>query len=202
MELRDDQNRLVEDPWRRTELWNADCTRLTLWIHPGRVKEGVNLREELGPVLEEGKRYTLVVSKNLRATDNRPLEKEFTKAFKVGKAIREPLDARTWKIQAPTLENPVLLLQFPQPLDRHLLERCLTIETATGKKLAGHFVLGKDERDIRFTPTAAWETGKYLVRIAGELEDLAGNTPLRKFDMKLTELPPKNPCLNLPFVVK
>jgi hypothetical protein len=50
----------IPDPWRRTELWNEDATRLTLWIHPGRVKEGVNLREEFGAVLDpERKTYYL-----------------------------------------------------------------------------------------------------------------------------------------------
>ena len=48
-------------PWRDLELWNADAARLSLFVHPGRIKQGVNLRDEFGPVLEPGKQYTLVV---------------------------------------------------------------------------------------------------------------------------------------------
>nr|MBC8291339.1 hypothetical protein [Planctomycetota bacterium] len=44
--------KIVPDPWRRTELWNEDATRLTMWVHPGRIKQGVNLRDEFGPVLK------------------------------------------------------------------------------------------------------------------------------------------------------
>jgi len=41
---------------------SGDAKRLSLWIHPGRIKNGVNLREELGPVLEPNRKYTLVLS--------------------------------------------------------------------------------------------------------------------------------------------
>ena len=61
LEILDEQGTLVEDPWRRTELWTADARRLSLWIHPGRIKNGVNLREELGPVLEPNKTYKLII---------------------------------------------------------------------------------------------------------------------------------------------
>ena len=39
--LVDDRGVAVDEPWRPTELWTADARRLTLWIHPGRVKHGV-----------------------------------------------------------------------------------------------------------------------------------------------------------------
>src|SRR5262249_6927483 len=59
----------VPDPWRRTELWSADGKRLTLWIHPGRIKQGVNLREEFEPVLSPGREYTLVIDDKLLDAD-------------------------------------------------------------------------------------------------------------------------------------
>src|SRR5262249_33143360 len=57
----DEKGRAVSDPWRRTELWSADSKRLTLWIHPGRIKRGVGPRETEGPVLTPGRKYTLVI---------------------------------------------------------------------------------------------------------------------------------------------
>ena len=45
------------------ELWNADMTRLTLFLDPGRIKRGVKPLEEIGPALEEGKRYTLTIAR-------------------------------------------------------------------------------------------------------------------------------------------
>ena len=37
------------------ELWNADQTRLTLLIDPGRIKKEVKPRIDLGPVFEAGR---------------------------------------------------------------------------------------------------------------------------------------------------
>src|SRR5689334_1054660 len=40
--LLDDHGRMVPEPFRETELWSEDGRRLTLWLHPGRQKTGVN----------------------------------------------------------------------------------------------------------------------------------------------------------------
>jgi len=61
----DERGEPVNDPWRRFPQWSDDGKRLTLWIHPGRVKRGVNLREEIGPVLAPGKKYTLRIDGTL-----------------------------------------------------------------------------------------------------------------------------------------
>ena len=37
------------------ELWSTDGNRLTILFHPGRVKRGLVPREQLGPILEEGR---------------------------------------------------------------------------------------------------------------------------------------------------
>src|SRR5262249_10534199 len=41
------------------ELWDRKGKRFTLFIAPGRIKRGLKPREDLGPVLEAGKSYTL-----------------------------------------------------------------------------------------------------------------------------------------------
>jgi hypothetical protein len=50
--LLDQNGKPVVEPFRETELWSADRKRLTLWLHPGRQKTGVNLNDEFGPVLQ------------------------------------------------------------------------------------------------------------------------------------------------------
>src|SRR6185436_13722943 len=50
--LLDDHDQPVTEPFRETELWNEDGTRLTLWFHPGRQKTGVNLNVDLGPIVQ------------------------------------------------------------------------------------------------------------------------------------------------------
>jgi len=61
--LLDEAGRETELPFLEIdeELWNPAMTRLTLFIDPGRIKRGVKPLEEIGPALEEGKRFTLVI---------------------------------------------------------------------------------------------------------------------------------------------
>ncbi len=46
------------------ELWDREMRRFTLLFDPGRVKRGLTPREELGPVLEAGHDYTLVIDRD------------------------------------------------------------------------------------------------------------------------------------------
>src|SRR4051812_2774418 len=50
--LLDEHGAPVAEPFRETELWSDDHRRLTLWLHPGRQKTGVNLNDDFGPVLK------------------------------------------------------------------------------------------------------------------------------------------------------
>ena len=57
----DPDGKEVADPWLRDELWDETDQVLIIYIHPGRIKWGVLLRETLGPVLLPGKEYSFVV---------------------------------------------------------------------------------------------------------------------------------------------
>src|SRR5579859_1325208 len=61
--LQDAAGKTIERPFLELdeELWDPEGKRFTLFLHPGRIKLGLQPREELGPPLEEGKRYTLVI---------------------------------------------------------------------------------------------------------------------------------------------
>ena len=45
------------------ELWSPDGDSLHLVFDPGRIKRGLKPREEVGPVLEAGKSYSLVIDR-------------------------------------------------------------------------------------------------------------------------------------------
>ncbi|MCA9124356.1 MAG: hypothetical protein H6822_09260 [Planctomycetaceae bacterium] len=190
----------IPDPWRRTELWTEDLRRLTLWIHPGRVKTGVNLREELGPVLEPNRRYTLVIDAAMQDASGKPLGRRFVKQFETKAADRDrPLPDR-WQLIPPTVSTrQAVRLAFNEPLDRALSERFIRIESSQGEQLAGRVVVGKDEAEWSFIPESAWLERDYQVVVNPLLEDLAGNTPERVFDTDLNAPPAPAPVLILPF---
>jgi hypothetical protein len=51
--------------------------------------------------------------------------------------------------------------------------------------VGGKVTVGADERSWSFEPARPWDAAAYTVTVNGKLEDVAGNTPLRPFDMDL-----------------
>ncbi|MEX0818916.1 MAG: hypothetical protein WD070_04965 [Pirellulaceae bacterium] len=198
--LVDDEGQEVVDPWRHVELWNEDADRLTLWIHPGRVKQGVNLREELGPVLQPGRSYTLWIEQELRAADGRPLQAEVKKMFTVGEADHQRPLPQDWQLTVPprSTREP-LRASFGEPLDAALLRRMVVVETAGGEPIDGVVELDKHESAWRFTPAEPWQPISHVLVVDPRLEDLAGNTPERIFDTDVTRQQPAEPQLRLRF---
>jgi len=181
----------VEDPWRRTELWSDGDTRLNLWFHPGRVKLGVNLREQLGPPLTLNGKYELRITQAMMDSSGNPLSKMFIKKFRAGEERRGKIDAASWKLDAPnqgTL-NPLKLL-FPFPMDPYLLNRELVVVDSKGKKLAGKMEAPVGEKAWWFTPENPWQEGEHQLQVGAEVADLSGNTISRPFEVNLEALAP------------
>lgn len=200
IKLLGDNGEEVEDPWRRTELWNEDSTRLTLWVHPGRVKEGVNLRDEVGPVLEANRRYTLVIGKDLPDAEGRPLGAAFKKTFRTTPPVRTAIEVADWKLAEPGsgTKQPLEVL-FLRPLDHALLGRSLAVLDANGAAVPGRVKVGAGERSWSFVPERPWKAGDFTLSAHERLEDLAGNTLLRPFDLNLKIPVAKDPPRTIPF---
>ena len=184
--LLDSEGKAVERPFLELEqeLWDPSGRRLTLFIHPGRIKRGLKPREELGPVLQEGKSYTLVVESSWPDADGSKLEKPFSKKFKVEPPDETQPDPKTWKIRAPAAESKdALVLHFPKPLDQALLNRMLWVVDSAGKRVDGRVQISEQETLWSFMPGQSWKVGEYRVVINTALEDLAGNSIARPFEV-------------------
>lgn len=181
--LVDDRGRAVGDPWRRVDLWTPDARRLTLYINPGRIKRGVNLREEFGPVLEPGRAYTLVLGAEIEDAQGQPLGRAVEKRFTAIAEDRERPSLESWKLEVPTAgsEKP-LIVTFPESMDRWLVPKYLRVQDSEGRVLAGKSDVGIEERSWIFAPERPWAAGAYTLKADPFLEDLAGNTPARRFE--------------------
>jgi hypothetical protein len=192
--IEDESGKRVHSPWRRLELWNEDATRLTLWIHPGRIKRGVNLREQLGPVLVPGKHYSLVIEKNVRDARGIPLGKEYRHDFStLPEDHKRPLP-QNWKIRT-TIDSDSrksLLVISPEPLDHALVTKSLKL-FQNGKPVPISVDVGPKDTLFYLSPQVPTELSDCELRIGIQLEDLAGNTPERIFDTDLT-LPDGEPA--------
>jgi hypothetical protein len=214
--LLDSAGQPVLEPFRETELWSEDHRRLTLWLHPGRQKTGVNLNEEFGPVLQPNQSYTLVISGAWPTADGAPLGQETRKAFRTTPRLTTQVDpfsdqpascctqsSRTslltafkpvtrWQIRPPASGTLAPLeVHFPYPLDHALLLRCLRVVDDSGAPVAGYVATADHERTWRFTPNTAWQQASYKVLVHSILEDLAGNSLARPFEVDITATPLK-----------
>jgi hypothetical protein len=191
LKLLKEDGELVDLPFLEIgeELWDTSGKRLTLLIDPGRIKRGLKPREESGPVLEDGHKYTLVIAAGWRDESGQPLADDFVKKFSAGRPIEKAIDPKEWKIAAPkAAKREPLAIRFPRPLDHALLERTISVVDAAGERIAGEIKIEDNERRWLFHPAQPWTAGKHELVIDTTLEDQAGNRIGRAFEVD--ELPP------------
>jgi hypothetical protein len=200
IQILDADGKAVYDPWLHDELWDEDDCRLLIYIQPGRIKWGLLLRETLGPVLLPNREYILVIRGTMLDANVQPLGKEFRKKFRTTAEDRQRVELAAWKLQAPAAgsRQPVVL-DFPKALDPMSLRRFLTVTDTAGQPVAGKVTVGSEERSWSFHPARPWTGAAYTITVDGKLEDVAGNNPLRPFDLDLQAplLPPQK--LTIPF---
>ncbi len=196
------------------ELWDRSGTRLTLLLDPGRVKQGLVPREEDGAIFEIGRKYRLTVRANWLDAQGSPLGTETTKDFTVTKEDFSQPNPLDWKIVVPSKPRPAkavksgtanssvqshsLQVVFPDSLDHALLGHCLNVVDSSGKSVSGRIVISDEERCWIFSPDAPWRAGEYSIHIDPILEDVAGNSIARPFEVDLSKPVPdqsKHPFL-------
>jgi len=167
------------------ELWDGGARRLTIYIEPGRIKQGLKPREDLGPVLEAGKNYTLHVDRNWRDASGQVLSADFNKSFRTGPAVTGAIDTADWKIKSPAAGSKApLTIKFPHPLDHALLSRTILVVDSQDRELPGTVSIGDEERRWEFVPNAPWRAAKYELVVDTTLEDLAGNRIGQPFEVE------------------
>lgn len=203
-EIVDDKNKAVKTPFREVELWNESRTRLTLYIHPGRIKRGVKLREEMGTVLEPNRKYTLIISQKLTDVDGNELAAPFRKTFLTTGADHAQPKFDKWKLTSPHANTrEALVVELDERLDHALLQRMITVESANSKRVMGTVALEDHERCWRLTPKTAWTQGTHRLIVDTDLEDLAGNSLRKPFEVDVAAPVKKAPdTLTREFVVK
>ena len=190
IKLVNDSDQPVELPFLEIdqELWNPEMTRLTLLIDPGRIKRGVQPLEEIGPVLTTNRSYTLLIQRDWQDADGVLLKHSYRKQFKVGPAIREPLDTAVWHISPPRgRSRDSLRVRFPRPLDHALALRMIRVLDSDDHPVSGEARLGAAEREWLFTPQRPWHGGRHRIVVDTTIEDLAGNNIGKPFEVDLFE---------------
>lgn len=190
----------VVGAFRETELWSPDGKRLTVMLHPGRQKTGVNLNIDEGPVLIVGEHYRLVVSSQWRSTSGVSLGKEGVFTLDPIAADHEQPDPARWQVHAPkagTLDP--LLVITDELFEPQIFQRALQVPGIAGQAEAK--VIDLKRIEWRFTPEKPWNPGEHQITIDPELEDMAGNTTQKPFEVDLSSAKPRARASSITFRV-
>ena len=185
------------------DLWNADRTRFTVFFDPGRVKRGIRPNVELGRALIVGKNYAIVVDAGWPDASGRPLSATFRFPFTAGPAEERAVTPADWRVTPPAAEtrNPVVVT-FPWPLDRALLQRAIGVAAADGAMMSGEVRIDDQERRWSFSPRNSWRAGQYQLVVLTLLEDPAGNRVGRPFEIEMFQKPAKpEERVTVPFTI-
>ncbi|MEZ4828727.1 MAG: Ig-like domain-containing protein [Bacteroidia bacterium] len=163
------------------ELWDHSGKRLTVWFDPGRIKRDLVPNQLLGPPLNAGEKYTLLITKGWPDVHGNTLPDVFRRNITVTGADRQSPDVHKWKISSPD-HNGLIAVHFGENMDRALLDHCLTILDTNDQPVPGKTTISDHESVWQFTPDQPWQPGMYKIRVDARLEDLAGNNLNRPFD--------------------
>jgi hypothetical protein len=156
--------------------------------------------------MEAGRTYTLVIDPSWRDAEGDPLGAEFRKTFRAGPEDETQPDPKTWAIGRPAASTrDPLTLTFPEALDSALLESALMVVDPRGREVDGRIEVDAGEARWRFTPDAPWLAGDYELVVDDELEDLAGNSIRRPFEVDVqrdTPIRPESKAVRLPIAIR
>lgn len=174
LELLDESGKELTHALLDLALPSADGRRVTVLLHPGRVKSGLMANVKFGRALHAGDRVTLRLTRGSVVV---------SRSWRVTGEDREPPSPTRWDIEPPdqgTREPLVVRLDAPVSSCAEFL---IAVRGPDGRRVDGRASLDAGETVWRFTPVEAWAPGPFELVVHPDLEDFAGNRPGASFEM-------------------
>lgn len=187
--LRRANGEVVDRPFLEQELWSPSGKILTILLHPGRVKRGLNARETLGPVLTSGDSVTLT------------LDGKDVKRWRVGPEDHDGPTPSSWRLSpVKPGSKDVLVVELDGPIDGRDVDYLAVVDDRD-RRVPGQARLTDGERTWTFTPATPWGVGDYQLGMYGYLEDAAGNRLGSRFEATEASRPEPTSDVAIPFSV-
>ncbi len=170
-------------------LWDTETKRLTLFLHPGRIKRGVGPHEELGLALRSGSAFSLRVDGSVESRFGVAMGEAFEQRYEVNDADRQAPEPGAWQVLAPHGPREPVTVRFDEVLDREQLLSFGFVATEGGRQVSGTPAASPDGMSWSLVPDEPWLEGGYVVVARVDIEDLAGNSPHRLFEVSTAGLP-------------
>lgn len=166
-----------------TDLWNAERTRYTVILDPGRVKREILPNRDMGRALHDGNGITIVVKRDWPDAHGLPLTTEYRRRYRIGAAEDRALSTMEWHVTPPAAgSRDAVTVTFPKPLDYGLLQRSLSVGRGSAS-MRGEVRIAAGETGWQFVPESEWQRGPYILTVQPILEDVAGNRIGRAFEV-------------------
>ena len=167
----------------KQELWSEDRKRLTLLLDPGRIKRGVAQNLSLGPALQAGRNYSIVVNKGWPDARGTRTTHDFVKKYRVIKSLDTLPATAAWQVVVPSrgTREPLELLP-DRTFDHVLFPDAISVLTSAGEVVAGSVAFNSVGNHWQFVPQNEWEIDEVVVSVDASLEDIAGNNFNELFD--------------------
>ena len=160
--------------------------RLTVLLDPGRIKQGLAAHEHWGLALNQGDHYRLMIHQDLQSRMGTSIGKDSVFPFSVIKEDKDSPQLGEWTIHSPLPgQLDPLMIEFDEPLDRAQCFRWIKVVNELGATIDGTFDMNNHENIGLFTPRHPWQTGKYLLKVYNQLEDRAGNSIRKPFEVEV-----------------
>lgn len=165
----------IRDAFLDLPLPSSDGRRVSLLLHPARVKSGVGANVALGRALAVGSTVSLRVDDPMLA---RPVER----TWQVVAFDRDPPAPERWLLDLPPAGSRAALeVRLDAPITASA-QGLVAVRAPDGTRLAGRHELTRGETRWRFFPAKPWRPGRYALVVHPDLEDLAGNRPCVPFE--------------------
>jgi hypothetical protein len=157
-------------------LWSADGLRLTLILHPGRIKSGLAAQSAAGAAVTAGRSYRVEIDGG-----DGPVQLPLV----VGPAVTTAIDPTAWLVSTPLVASmDPLVVQFDRVMDPVGVEVGLSVRDQLRDSIEGVWLVSKDGRSARFSPAEAWRDSQIALKVASDLEDISGNRLNAAFEIK------------------
>jgi hypothetical protein len=162
--------RVIPEPFLEQELWSPDGKVLTVLLHPGRIKSGLQARAQMGPIFSAGDAVSVA------------LDGYSIKRWSVGPTDDTGPVASAWKLSTVCVESlQPLVVALDGPIDGQDAGY-LAVSDGSGRRVAGTARLTVGESAWKFIPDVPWRAGEYRLVVRGTLEDPAGNRLGSRFE--------------------
>lgn len=173
--LLDGAGQVIPEAFLDLPLPSADGRRLSLLLHPARVKSGVGANLMFGRALRAGTSVTLVI-------DDPAIGPEVRKSWQVtGVAEDRPMPA-TWTFNQPVAgTRQPLIVRLQSPISASS-EGLIAVKRSEGRRMPGRAQLTDGETTWHFTPTRPWQAGAHVLVTHPDLESPAGHRTCALFE--------------------